>query len=145
MKAAVFHGPRDIRVEEVDTPQLQQGDVLLRIKACGICGSDLHTYKYGLFPELGTPVNSGRVLGHEFSAEVAEVSGQVEGLNVGDRVTAVSFGAAAEYVRTPLSSLPRYSTFPLKSALRKRRRTSLLRLPFTPFVWPIRRMARRRW
>ncbi|MCP4211006.1 MAG: alcohol dehydrogenase, partial [Halieaceae bacterium] len=42
MKAAVFHGPRDIRFEEVATPELESGDVLLRVRACGICGSDLH-------------------------------------------------------------------------------------------------------
>jgi threonine dehydrogenase-like Zn-dependent dehydrogenase len=106
MKAAVLHGARDVRVEEVDTPQLQAGDVLLRIRACGICGSDLHTYKHGLFPELGMPVGTGRVLGHEFSGEIAEVAGQVEGIEVGDRVTTVSFGGAAEYVRIPALLAP---------------------------------------
>jgi len=101
MKAAVLHGPRDVSVEEVETPSLQVGDVLIRVRACGICGSDLHTYKHGTFLDLGTPVNSGRILGHEFSGEVAEIRGQVEGLKVGDRVTAINFGANAEYLRIP--------------------------------------------
>lgn len=106
MKAAVFYGPRDVRVEEVETPKLLAGDVLIRIRACGICGSDLHTYKHGLFLDLGAPVNSGRILGHEFSGDVVEISGEVEGLKVGDRVTCVSFGANAEYLRIPAPITP---------------------------------------
>lgn len=101
MKAAVFYGSRDIRVDEIEMPKQEPGDVLLRVRACGICGSDLHAYKLGLFPDLGTPVGSGRVMGHEFSGEVAEINGQVEGLKVGNRVTAVTFGGNAEYLRVP--------------------------------------------
>ena len=43
MKAAVFHGPRDVRFEEIDKPILAAGEVLLKVGACGICGSDLPT------------------------------------------------------------------------------------------------------
>jgi 2-desacetyl-2-hydroxyethyl bacteriochlorophyllide A dehydrogenase len=101
MKAAVFHGPRDVRVEEVPAPVMLDGDVLIRIRACGICGSDLHTYKHGLFLDLGVPINSGRVMGHEFSGDIEEIRGQVAGLKVGDRVIAVNMGANAEYIRIP--------------------------------------------
>lgn len=101
MKAAVLYGPRDIRVEEVETPRVEAGDVIIKIRACGICGSDLHAYKLGLFPDLGTPVNSGLILGHEFSGEVVELGGQVEGLREGDRVTALSMGGEAEYLKIP--------------------------------------------
>lgn len=106
MKAAVFCGPRNIKIEEVETPRLETGDVLLKIKACGICGSDLHTYKLGIFPDLGVPAGSGRIMGHEFSAEVAEVAGQVEGLKVGDRVTSPGMGANAEYLKMPAAMRP---------------------------------------
>ena len=99
MKAAVFHGPRDVRFEEVERPELSDGEVLLRVKACGICGSDLHTYRHGMFLQLGNPIESGRVLGHEFSGEVAEVCGDVPGVAVGDRVVSVGMGANAEYVK----------------------------------------------
>ena len=78
MKAAVFYGPRDVRFEEIDKPSLSDGEVLLKVKACGICGSDLHTYRHGMFLDLGTPVESGRVLGHEFSGEVVATGGEVE-------------------------------------------------------------------
>jgi len=90
----------------VATPELETGDVLLRIKACGICGSDLHTYKLNLFPDLGVPAGSGRIMGHEFSAEVAEVAGQVEELKVGDRVALPGMGANAEYLRIPSAMRP---------------------------------------
>ncbi|KPJ54106.1 MAG: hypothetical protein AMJ37_00865 [Dehalococcoidia bacterium DG_18] len=106
MKAAVFYGPRDIRVVEVETPKLEAGDILIKIRACGICGSDLHTYKLGLFLDLGTPIDSGRILGHEFSGDVVEVGGQVEGLKVGDRVTAISMGAEAEFLKIPAFMTP---------------------------------------
>lgn len=106
MKAAVFYGPRDIRVEEVETPRLDAGDVLIKVRACGICGSDLHTYKLGLFLELGMPIDSGRILGHEFSGDVVELGGQVEGFKVGDRVTAISMGAEAEYLKIPAFMTP---------------------------------------
>ena len=101
MKAAVFHGPQDVRFEEIDAPTLADGDVLLRVKACGICGSDLHTYKHGMFQQLGNPIEQGRVLGHEFSGEVIATGGTIPGVNLGDRVTSIGVGANAEYLRIP--------------------------------------------
>lgn len=106
MKAAVFHGPRDVRTEDVPDPVLLPGDVLIRIRACGICGSDLHAYKHGLFPELGVPVDSGRILGHEFSGDVARIEGEVPGISPGDRVTSIFMGGNAELVRIPALVTP---------------------------------------
>jgi 2-desacetyl-2-hydroxyethyl bacteriochlorophyllide A dehydrogenase len=106
MKAAVFHGPGDIRVEEIEDPQLKGNDILLKIHACGICGSDLHTYKHGLFEDLGVPIKTGRVLGHEFSGEIAEINGAVPGFKVGDRVVTVANGGNAEYMRIPWTMAP---------------------------------------
>ncbi len=112
MRAAVYHGPRDVRFEEVPAPVLDEGDALLRVKACGICGSDLHTYRHGLFEGLGAPLASGgRILGHEFSAEVVEINGEAMGLKVGDRVCAVGMGGNAEYFRAPATMLP--ALFPI--------------------------------
>ena len=100
MKAAVFRGPRDVQLEEVEKPTLEEGEVLLRVRACGICGSDLHTYRHGMFQEvLGLPTETGCILGHEFSGEVAEVRGDVAGVEVGDRVVTVSSGANAEFIK----------------------------------------------
>ena len=100
MKAAVFYGARDIRVEEVEKPRIEANEILIKVKACGVCGSDLHTYKLGIFPENGVPIGNGRmILGHEYSGDVVEVGEGVEGVKVGDRVTAVSMGGFAEYVK----------------------------------------------
>lgn len=99
MKAAVLHGARDVRFEEVARPELAPGEALLRVRACGICGSDLHTYREGLFLDLGLPVQTGRILGHEFAGEIAEINGHIEGFAVGDRVIAAGMGANAEFLK----------------------------------------------
>ena len=112
MKAAVYYGPRDIRVEDVAKPKLEKGEVLLRIRACGICGSDLHTYRHGMFEDLGTPVENGRVLGHEFSGEVVEINGDIPQIRIGDRVCAVGPGGNSEYARIPALITPLITRIP---------------------------------
>jgi 2-desacetyl-2-hydroxyethyl bacteriochlorophyllide A dehydrogenase len=87
MKAAVYADIRDVRVHTVPDPEPTPDDIVLRIKACGICGSDLHSYTTGAF------VQPGQVMGHEFSGEVIAVGGNVPDLAVGDRVTAMPYNA----------------------------------------------------
>lgn len=112
MRAAVFHGPRDVRFEEVPTPTLQEGEALIRVHACGICGSDLHTYRHGLFLGLGLPTETGRILGHEFSGQIVETKGDVQAVKVGDRVTTVGMGANAEYFKVAAQMVPSISQLP---------------------------------
>jgi (R,R)-butanediol dehydrogenase/meso-butanediol dehydrogenase/diacetyl reductase len=81
MKAAVLRGARDIAVEEVPEPRLEPGGVIIKVRACGICGSDLHVYRHGS-PD---PMR----LGHEFSGDVVEVGASVSGAAVGDRIAAM--------------------------------------------------------
>ncbi|MEE9436348.1 MAG: zinc-binding dehydrogenase [Candidatus Adiutricales bacterium] len=103
MKAAVFFGPEDIRAREVERPEIQDFEILVNVKACGICGSDLHMYKLGLFVEgLCRQLDEGGIPGHEFSGQVVEVGKDVAGLEPGDRVMAVTFGGMAEYVPVPV-------------------------------------------
>lgn len=80
MKAAIFYGAHDIRIEELDVPTISEEEVLIKIKAAGICGSDLHRYVSGQREPCGV------MFGHEFSGEVVEVGKNVSGLSVGDRV-----------------------------------------------------------
>ncbi|HEY5320113.1 MAG TPA: 2,3-butanediol dehydrogenase [Galbitalea sp.] len=93
MRAAVFHGDHDIRVEEVEAPSSPGvGDVLVRPYWCGICGTDLHEYAMGpiVIPAHPHPLNGStlpQILGHEFSAEVVEVGAGVTGVSVGQRVS----------------------------------------------------------
>ena len=82
MRAAVFKGIENIQVEDVPEPEGGAEDVVVKVHACGICGSDLHTYTHGSF------VQPGQVMGHEFAGEIVHVGDAVEGLSLGDRVTA---------------------------------------------------------
>ncbi len=82
MTAVRFHGPKDIRVEQVDRPALQnKGDVKINIGAAGICGSDLHVYETGAYVTK-LPV----IMGHEFAGTILEVGSKVGGLAPGDHV-----------------------------------------------------------
>jgi (R,R)-butanediol dehydrogenase/meso-butanediol dehydrogenase/diacetyl reductase len=92
MKAAVWHEKRDIRIEDMADPKPGTGQVKVRIKVCGICGSDLHEYKDGPFiiPSRPHPLTKRQggpvILGHEFSAEITEVGERVSRFRPGDRV-----------------------------------------------------------
>jgi (R,R)-butanediol dehydrogenase / meso-butanediol dehydrogenase / diacetyl reductase len=83
MRVGVYRGIRTIAVEDAPEPVAGPADVVLAVRVCGICGSDLHTYLEGAL------VEPGQVLGHEFAGEVLEAGGAVEGLAVGDRVTGI--------------------------------------------------------
>jgi len=87
MKAAVFYGPRNIRVEDLDVPKLQPDWVLLKVRASGVCGSDLHLYREKTSIKIKSELGEGRyVPGHEVSGEVYEVGANVSNLRAGDRV-----------------------------------------------------------
>lgn len=95
MKAAVWRGRHDVRVEEVRVPDKPaEGWVKIRVHWCGICGSDLHEYVAGpVFipvdhPHPLTGLKGQCILGHEFSGEIAELGAGVTGFQVGERVTA---------------------------------------------------------
>ena len=83
MRVGVYRGIRKIAVEDVPEPVAGPSDIVLDVKACGICGSDLHTYLEGAL------VQPGQVMGHEFAGEVTEVGSAVSGISVGDRVTGI--------------------------------------------------------
>lgn len=107
MKAAIFHGIRDIKVEEVEKPKIMENEILVKVKACGICGSDLHMYKLGLFKEaLIKPYNKGGIPGHEYSGEVVEVGSKVTGISIDERIIAISNGGMAEFVAVTPSVTP---------------------------------------
>jgi threonine dehydrogenase-like Zn-dependent dehydrogenase len=82
MQAVVWHGKRDVRVDEVPDPRIQESsDAIVRVTSTGICGSDLHLY------EVLTPfMVEGDILGHEPMGVVEEVGADVDGLSPGDRV-----------------------------------------------------------
>jgi 2-desacetyl-2-hydroxyethyl bacteriochlorophyllide A dehydrogenase len=140
MKAAVFEGVRNVQIRTIPDPVPTADDIVLRVRTCGICGSDLHSYTTGAF------IRPGQVMGHEFCGEVVEVGPNVRGIGVGDRVTAMPFvacyacppcargeyhlcdnlaghviayglpGAFAEYLRVPRATLDR-NVFRLPEAI----------------------------
>jgi len=81
MKVAVWHGGKNLRIEEAPTPSIEENGVLVRVRACGLCGSDLHAYQ-GLSDRRVPPL----VLGHEFAGDVEETGPGVKSLEIGDRV-----------------------------------------------------------
>jgi 2-desacetyl-2-hydroxyethyl bacteriochlorophyllide A dehydrogenase len=101
MKAAVFYGPRDLRIVETAKPDAGPVGVVVKVKAVGVCGTDLHTYKTGLFKEMSVPVEGGAVFGHEFAGDVVEVGpeAEVQDVKAGDRVAAIDVGGYAEFAR----------------------------------------------
>ncbi|MCK8627993.1 2,3-butanediol dehydrogenase [Fructobacillus cardui] len=92
MKAAVWHGAKDIRIEEVNLKPLASDEVTIKVAYAGICGSDLHEYQDGpvliptTFPDPLTNEAAPIVLGHEFSGVVEAVGTDVYDFQVGDHV-----------------------------------------------------------
>ena len=83
MKAITYHGRHDMRVENVPDPRIEDpGDIILRITATAICGSDLHMYNGFMMPFM----KPGDIMGHEFMGVVEEVGPGVTKLKKGDRV-----------------------------------------------------------
>lgn len=83
MKSAVFYGRHDIRVEDTTCPKVGEHDVLIEVKACGICGTDVHIYEGDKGAAEVTPPT---ILGHEFAGVVVEVGSAVQTYQIGDRV-----------------------------------------------------------
>jgi threonine dehydrogenase-like Zn-dependent dehydrogenase len=82
MKAVTWHGKRDVRVDEVPDPRIEQPtDAIVRITSTAICGSDLHLYEV-----LGPFLEEGDILGHEPMGIVEEVGSEVGQISPGDRV-----------------------------------------------------------
>ena len=82
MKAVTWQGRRDVRVEDVPDPRIEDPtDIVIRITTTGLCGSDLHLYEV-----LGPFLDAGDVLGHEPMGIVEEVGPDVTAVKAGDRV-----------------------------------------------------------
>lgn len=83
MKSAVFYGKEDLRTENLGVPEIKPDEVLIRVRACGVCGTDMHIFD-GDEGAAATPPET--VLGHEFAGEIVEVGNDVQGFNISDRV-----------------------------------------------------------
>jgi L-iditol 2-dehydrogenase len=79
MRAAVYRGVNDVRVETVPVPRIGRGEVLIRVAACGVCGTDLKKIHTGSH-------SAPRIFGHEIAGTIAAIGDGVEDFSVGDRV-----------------------------------------------------------
>ena len=114
MKAAVWHGRRDVRVEDVpEPPSPPPAQVKVEVAWCGICGTDLHEYVSGPIkipadaPHPMTGVQAPVIMGHELAGTVIEVGSDVDRVRVGDRVTMATLIGCLEchYCRSGLMGL----------------------------------------
>ena len=80
MRAAVYRGPSNISVERVPVPKISDGEILIRVHTCGICGTDLKKIEFGLVPPP-------RIFGHEIAGTVVQTGSGVTQFRAGDRVT----------------------------------------------------------
>lgn len=83
------HGPGDVRLDEAPVPEAGPRDVVVRVAACGICGSDVGYVKQG---GLAGPTSKPMPLGHELAGVIDEVGGEVDGWSIGDRVVVDPMG-----------------------------------------------------
>lgn len=80
MRAAFYCAPECIEVRDVSAVHVTDGDVLIDVEACGVCGSDVASFAYGHY------VEAGQVMGHEVCGLVADVGSALAGISIGDRV-----------------------------------------------------------
>ncbi|MCG8477479.1 MAG: alcohol dehydrogenase catalytic domain-containing protein [Spirochaetales bacterium] len=81
MRAQRFYGPEDLRLESVETPRIESGEVLIRTSHAGVCGTDVRIYR-------GTKrIAPPRIIGHEFAGTIATVGSDIDAYREGDRVT----------------------------------------------------------
>jgi (R,R)-butanediol dehydrogenase/meso-butanediol dehydrogenase/diacetyl reductase len=93
VKAAVWHGYKDVRIEETERPRASPGHVVVAVRYAGICGTDRHEYVGPNFipvekPHRLTGKTAPLIIGHEFSGVIDEVGENISGWKTGDRVTA---------------------------------------------------------
>ncbi len=92
MKAALWYGRGDVRIEDVPEPSPGPGQVKIKVKYAGLCGTDIHEYVEGpmFIPTEPHPITGAKppiILGHEFAGEIVEVGEGVTDWKVGDRVS----------------------------------------------------------
>src|ERR1051325_8709414 len=93
IRAQVFHGPRDLRLEEIPVPEPEEGGVVVRVQAALTCGTDVKTLRRGhpvMIPHVPT------VFGHELAGAVPDAGGGVAAVREGDRVVAANSAPCGE-------------------------------------------------
>lgn len=87
MKAALLYGPHDWRIEEIESPSFEDDELIVSIKACGVCHSELHQWE-----EKISTLDYPRFIGHEASGIVKKIGDKITNFKIGDRVALWIFG-----------------------------------------------------
>lgn len=85
MKAALYRGPKDLEVIEVDKPKPNANEILMKVHACATCGTDAKIYNHG-HQRLTPP----QIIGHEIAGEIVEIGSSVSGYEIGERVQIIA-------------------------------------------------------
>jgi 2-desacetyl-2-hydroxyethyl bacteriochlorophyllide A dehydrogenase len=80
MQAAVYNGPKSLDVVDYKLPSLSQDELLIKVNACGICGTDFHIF------EGNAPAKIPVIIGHEYAGEIVEIGKNVKGFRIGDHI-----------------------------------------------------------
>ncbi|MBU4450574.1 MAG: alcohol dehydrogenase catalytic domain-containing protein, partial [Actinobacteria bacterium] len=102
MEALVYESPKNIKIKQVNDPIMHKGELLIKVKATGICGSDVHGY-LGITGRRIPPM----IMGHEFSGDISKTGEGVTEFSVGDRVTVqpLVFCGDCDYCKQGLTNL----------------------------------------
>lgn len=102
MKAVVYYGPGDIRIEDRPKPENRDDNIIAKVHCCAICGSDLKMWKSGN-PRCKPP----RIIGHEMAGEIVHVGEKISGFAIGERITLATTVGCGEchYCKSDLSNL----------------------------------------
>src|SRR2546427_12305280 len=104
MRAGVYRGSGQVAAEDVPVPKISEGEMLIRVAACGICGTDVKKVRHGL-------VNPPQILGHEIAGTIVKLGAGVERWSVGERVISfhhIPCGACFYCERQLFSQCPQY-------------------------------------
>ena len=113
MRAAVYRGKQRIEVEEIPTPEPGPGEIVVRVKHCAICGTDVHAFLYDV-------ADPGTVMGHEYSGTVTAVGSDVTRWKVGDRMIGAG-GTPPSTVKIGMRNEPRFNFRTMGFAVERKR------------------------
>ena len=107
MRAAIFEGVGKIKVKEIEKPSPKRGEILLKVMACAVCGTDVRILSHG-HPRITPPF----IIGHEIAGMIEEIHGEADGLKEGDRVVVPPLISCGEcfYCKNSLPNLCSHKT-----------------------------------
>jgi L-iditol 2-dehydrogenase len=86
LKAAVYYGPKDVRLEEKEVPEISDKELLIKVHTCGVCGTDVKTVMRG-HPLIKPPT----VLGHEVAGEIVKMGKEVKERKIGEKIVVAPY------------------------------------------------------